>query len=57
MKNEIIANTKNIVFYKKDSGNISHKTAIEKASSEYEKFGIKQDQEYISSMDEMYKSV
>ena len=37
------------------SGNISHKQAIEKAESEYEKFRIKQDQEYISSMDKMYK--
>ncbi len=38
-----------------DSGKISHKQAIEKAENEYEKFRIKQDQEYISSMDEMYK--
>lgn len=38
-----------------DSGNISHKKAIEKAVNEYEKFRIKQDQEYISSMDEMYQ--
>jgi len=38
-----------------DSGKISHKTAIEKAGNEYEKFRIKQDKEYISSMDEMYK--
>ena len=38
-----------------NSGNISHKQAIEKAESEYEKFRIKQDREYISSMDEMYK--
>ena len=37
------------------SGSVSHKQAIEKAESEYEKFRIKQDQEYISSMDEMYK--
>ena len=36
-------------------GNISHKQAKEKAECEYEKFRIKQDQEYISSMDEMYK--
>ena len=34
----------------KDSGKISH----EKAEKEYEKFTIKQDREYISSMDEMY---
>ena len=33
----------------------SHKKAIEKAENEYEKFRIKQDREYISSMDEMYK--
>ena len=37
------------------SGNVSHKQAIEKAESEYEKFRIKQDKEYISSMDKMYK--
>ena len=39
----------------KNSGIVSHKQAIEKAESEYEKFRIKQDQEYISSMDKMYK--
>ena len=38
-----------------DSGKISHNEAIEKAENEYEKFRIKQDKEYISSMDEMYK--
>ena len=38
----------------KDSGKISHKQAIEKANEEYEKFKIKQDMQYISSMDEMY---
>ena len=38
-----------------DSGKISHKQAVEKAEGEYEKFRIKQDKEYISSMDEMYK--
>ena len=38
----------------KDSGKISHKKAIEKAVNEYEKFRIKQDREYVSSMDEMY---
>ena len=38
-----------------NSGNISHKKAVEKAESEYEKFRIKQDKNYISSMDEMYK--
>ena len=38
-----------------NSGNISHKQAIEKAESEYDKYRIKQDKEYISSMDEMYK--
>lgn len=38
-----------------DSGKISHKQAIEKVNDEYEKFRIRQDQEYISSMDEMYK--
>ena len=39
----------------KDFGKVSHKQAIEKAENEYEKFRIKQDREYISSMDEMYK--
>jgi len=38
----------------KNSGNISHKEAIEKAESEYEKYRVIQDQEYISSMDEFY---
>jgi len=38
-----------------DSGSISHKQAVDKAESEYEKFRIKQDRNYISSMDEMYK--
>ena len=35
-------------------GNISHKQAVEKAESEYEKYRVKQDQKYISSMDEFY---
>lgn len=39
----------------KNSGKISHKQAIDKANEEYEKFRIKQDEQYISSMDEMYK--
>ena len=38
-----------------DSGKVSHKKALEKAENECEKFRIKQDREYISSMDEMYK--
>ena len=38
-----------------NSGNISHKQALEKANQEYEKFRIKQDQNYISSMDELYE--
>ena len=37
------------------SGKISHKQAKEKAEKEYEKFRVKQDREYISSMDKMYK--
>lgn len=36
-----------------NSGSISHKQAIEKANEEYEKFRIKQDEKYISSMDQM----
>ena len=39
----------------KDSGKVSHKQAVEKAEKEYEKFRVKQDRDYISSMDEMYK--
>ena len=38
----------------KNSGNISHEEAVEKAESEYEKYRIIQDQKYISSMDEFY---
>ena len=38
-----------------DSGRVSHRQALKKAENEYEKFRIKQDREYISSMDEMYK--
>lgn len=37
------------------AGTISHKEAIEKANVEYDRFRVKQDQEYVSSMDEMYK--
>ena len=36
-----------------NAGSISHKEAIEKANKEYEKFRVKQDAEYISSMDKM----
>lgn len=38
-----------------NAGSISHKEAIEKAENEYEKFKVKQDIQYISSMDEMYQ--
>ena len=38
----------------KNSGSISHKQAVEKAESEYEKYRVIQDQEYISTMDEFY---
>ena len=38
-----------------NSGNISHKDAIEKAESEYEKYRLIQDQKYVSSMDEFYE--
>ena len=44
-------------FWKKvlqNSGNISHKQAIEKAEFEYEKFRVIQEQKYISTMDEFY---
>lgn len=38
-----------------NAGSISHEEAIEKAENEYEKFKVKQDMQYISSMDEMYQ--
>ncbi len=38
-----------------NSGNISHKQALDKANEEYEKFRIKQDKNYVSSMDELYE--
>ena len=37
-----------------DSGIISHKKALDKANEEYEKYRIKQDETYVSSMDELY---
>ena len=37
-----------------NSGNISHKQAIEKAENEYEKYRVIQDQKYVSTMDEFY---
>ena len=37
----------------KDAGKVSHKQALEKANKEYEKYRVKQDKEYISSMDKM----
>ena len=37
-----------------NSGRISHKQALEKAESEYEKYRVIQDEQYISSMDEFY---
>ena len=59
MKDWIEAADELLKFRKKqvlnDAGKISHKQAISKANEEYEKYRIKQDQEYISSMDEMYK--
>ena len=37
-----------------NSGNVSHKEAIEKAEKEYEKYRVMQDQKYVSSMDQFY---
>lgn len=50
----------NLLKYRKkdilnDSGKVSHESAIKKANNEYEKYKLKQDMEYISSMDEMYE--
>ena len=58
--NDWINETDNLLKFRKkdilkDSGRISHKQAIDKAYSEYEKYRVKQDEQYISSMDEMYK--
>ena len=55
-----INETDNLLKFRKkeileDSGKISHKQAVEKAEKEYEKFRVKQDMQYISSMDEMYQ--
>ena len=55
-----INETDNLLKFRKkeilqDLGKISHKQAVEKAEKEYEKFRVKQDREYISSMDEMYQ--
>lgn len=59
MQNWIDSTDKLLKFREKkilsNSGKISHKQAVSKAENEYEKFRIKQDREYISSMDEMYK--
>ena len=59
MNDWIVATDDLIKFRKKnvlnDAGSVSHQQALEKANDEYEKYRIKQDQEYISSMDEMYK--
>ena len=38
-----------------NAGSVSHKQAVEKAEKEYEKYRVKQDMQYISSMDEMYQ--
>ena len=37
-----------------NSGKITHKEAVDKAESEYEKYRVIQDEKYISSMDEFY---
>ena len=55
-----INETDNLLKFRKkeilnNSGKISHKQAVEKAEKEYEKFRVKQDMQYISSMDEMYQ--
>ena len=34
------------------AGSVSHELAISKANEEYDKFKVKQDQEYISDFDE-----
>ena len=41
----------------KNSGIISHKQAIDKAYDEYQKYRVKQDEQYISSMDQFIKNI
>ena len=57
MKDWINATDDLLKFRKKkvleNSGAVSHKQAIEKANKEYERFKVKQDEQYISSMDKM----
>ena len=59
MKNWIEETDNLLKFRKKEilqnAGSISHDQAVEKANEEYEKFRVKQDMQYISSMDEMYQ--
>lgn len=59
MKNWIDETDNLLKFRKKEilqnAGIISHEQAIEKANKEYEKFKVKQDMQYISSMDKMYQ--
>ena len=56
--NDWIDATNNLLKFRRknvldNAGSISHKEALEKANEEYEKFRVKQDTEYISSMDKM----
>ena len=59
MKNWIDETDNLLKFRKKEilqnTGTISHEQALEKANKEYEKFKVKQDMQYISSMDKMYQ--
>lgn len=59
MKNWIDETDNLLKFRKKEilqnAGTISHEQAMEKANKEYEKFKVKQDMQYISSMDRMYQ--
>ncbi len=55
-----IDETDNLLKFRKkeilqNAGTISHEQALEKANKEYEKFKVKQDMQYISSMDKMYQ--
>lgn len=58
--NDWIEKTNDLLKFRKkevltNKGKISHEEALNKANKEYEKFRIKQDKEYISSMDELYQ--
>lgn len=67
MKDKLIENEKNILFYNGKEGNtkvevfhyevlegnISHKQAVKKVESEYEKYKVIQDKSYVPDVDKL----